>query len=180
MKRTAPLVARTPLRARTGLQSSGSWSRTVPLLSPGLAGAEWVDGKSAAAKGTRTTSGRAESFPPAVAALLAARDPWCVHCGSPFNLQNHHRRLKGSGGDPRPHTHCACNGVRLCLLCHVPWAHTAGRREAGAEGIVIPRSETGPWRRPLMVHTAADSGFMAWPTCDGLYVTVKPEGALAA
>jgi len=124
-------------------------------------------------------SGRRESFPPAVAALIDARDPWCVHCGSPRDLQRHHRRIRGYGGDGRDHTHCACNGVRLCILCHVPWAHLR-RREAEAEGIVIPRAETDPWRRSLMVHTEADSGFTAWPTCDGRYVTEMPEGAMAA
>ena len=114
-----------------------------------------------------------------MAVLIDARDPWCIHCGSPRNLQRHHRRIRGHGGDSRPHTHCACDGVRLCILCHVPWAHRE-RREAEAEGVVIPRSELEPWRRPLMIHTAADSGFMAWPTCDGRYVTDMPEGALAA
>ena len=118
-------------------------------------------------------SSRSESFPPDVAALLAARDPWCVHCGSPHDLQNHHRRLKGAGGDGRDHTHCACNGVRLCVLCHVPWAHL-NRREAEAEGIIVPRSETAPWRRSLMVHTAAGSGFTAFPTCDGGWAFEAP------
>jgi hypothetical protein len=33
LSRHTPLVARTPLRTHTGLQASGSWSRSVPLLS---------------------------------------------------------------------------------------------------------------------------------------------------
>jgi hypothetical protein len=179
------------VKRSTGLRRTKFTSRSVLEPGPGPArktrlravsprrAAEGGTVKSAATTKARKAPARAESFPPEVAALLAARDPWCVHCGSPYDLQNHHRRLKGSGGDPRPHTHCACNGVRLCVRCHVPWAHEQ-RAEAAAEGIIIPRSETGPWRRPLMVHTAADSGFMAWPTCDGRFVTVRPEGALAA
>lgn len=156
------------------------WSRAVPpVLSPGAARGREAGRKIAATGKARTASGRAETFPPEVAALLADRDPWCVHCGSPYDLQNHHRRIRGSGGDPRSHTHCACNGVRLCALCHVPWAHTEGRREAGAQGIVIPRSETAPWRRALMVHTAADSGFTGYPTCDGGWVLEAPAGAVA-
>ena len=78
---------------------------------------------------------RAESFPPAVAALLAARDPWCVHCGSPYDLQNHHRRIRGIGGDSRPHTHCACNGVRLCILCAL--AETTGQMLPQIVDVVI-------------------------------------------
>jgi hypothetical protein len=67
------------------------------------------------------------------------------------------------------------------MSTHLDWAHSGnGRREAEAEGLIIPRAETSPWRRPLMLHTAADSGAMVWPTCDGRYVTEMPEGALAA
>lgn len=143
-------------------------ARTARLAVPLLSGT----GKTKSAPRTR---GRAESFPAVVAALLAARDPWCVHCGSPNDLQNHHRRIRGIGGDGRDHTHCACNGVRLCILCHVPWAHTVGRREAEAEGVIIPRSEPEPWRQPLMVHTAADSGMTVFLTCDGRYVTEPQE-----
>ena len=69
--------------------------------------------------------------------------------------------------------------MRLCVLCHVPWAHLK-RREAEAEGIVIPRAETDPWRHAFMVHTEAGSGFMAWPTYEGRLVNAMPEGALAA
>jgi hypothetical protein len=114
-----------------------------------------------------------------VAALIDARDQWCVKCGTPYNLHRHHRRIKGIGGDGRDHTDCACNGVRLCLEHH-EWAHSAkGRREAEAEGLIIPRSETAPWRRTLMVHTEADSGFTGYPTCDGGWVFEAPEGAAA-
>lgn len=163
MRRTA-LPQRTAPLARTSTLARAPWSPAIPLLSG--------TGKTRSAPRTRS---RAESFPPAVAALLAARDPWCVHCGSPRDLQNHHRRIRGIGGDGRDHTHCACNGVRLCVLCHVPWAHTAGRREAEAEGVIIPRSEAEPWRQPLMVHTAADSGMTIYLTCDGRYVTEPQE-----
>lgn len=180
MQRTKPLKRvpfPVPLTASgkpvwSSLPSTGGIARTAPLARSRTV-------KSAATRTGSTISARAESFPPAVAALLAARDPWCVHCGSPHDLQNHHRRIRGIGGDSRPHTHCACNGVRLCVLCHVPWAHK-NRLEAEAEGIVIPRSELAPWRRSLMVHTAADSGFTAYPTCDGGWVFEAPEGVGAA
>ena len=133
--------------------------------------------KSAATGKARTASGRAESFPPAVAALIDARDQWCVKCGSPYDLHRHHRRIKGIGGDPRPHTDCSCNGVLLCLEHH-EWAHSGkGRLEAEAEGLIIPRSETAPWRQGVMVHTAADSEFTGYPTCDGNWVFKAPAGA---
>jgi hypothetical protein len=115
-----------------------------------------------------------------VAALIDARDRWCVKCGTPYNLHRHHRRIKGQGGDPRPHTDCPCNAVLLCLEHH-EWAHSGkGRSEAEAEGLIIPRSETRPWTRQVKVHTEDDSGFTGWPTCEGGWVFQAPEGAEAA
>jgi hypothetical protein len=114
-----------------------------------------------------------------IAALIDARDPWCVHCGSPHDLQRHHRRIRGMGGDGRDHTHCPCNGVRICGRHHVPFAHLQ-RRESEAEGLVIPRGELLPWRVPLLVHTSEHGGFMAQHLCDGSRVTERPEGALEA
>lgn len=157
--------------AWSSLRSGGPWARTSPLLRTG--------NKSATTGRTRIVSGRAESFPRKVAALIDARDKWCVKCGSPRDLHRHHRRIKGIGGDGRDHTDCACNGVRLCLEHH-EWAHSAkGRLLAEAEGLIIPRSEAAPWRRSLMVHTSADSGFTAYPTCDGGWVFETSEGAVA-
>ena len=149
----------------------------MPLRSRGTLERSAVPtGKSAARTGGG--SGTGETFPPAVAALIDARDPWCVHCGSPDNLQRHHRRIKGHGGDPRPHTQCACNGVRLCLLCHVPWAHEAGRREAEAEGLIIPRSVLEPWTVSVLVHTA-DGGQTKYPSCTGEWLDYVPEAGAA-
>jgi hypothetical protein len=145
--------------------------RTVPLA-PGT-------GKIAARKKGIAPS-PAQPFPPEVAALLAERDPWCVHCGSPYDLQNHHRRLKGIGGDPRPHTQCACNGVRLCRACHIPWAHEAGRDEAEVEGVIIPRSVIFPGSVSVAVHTEEDAGGLTlYPTCDGRWTAEPPEGLVA-
>jgi hypothetical protein len=129
--------------------------------------AETGKGKSAAGKGSG--SGRAESFPPAVAALIDARDLWCVFCGSPFNLEHHHRRLKGQGGDPRPHTQCACNGVLLCHDHHM-WMHSGhGRRTAAAEGLIIPRATAEPWTESVLVHLEG-GGVQKYPTCDGRWI----------
>ena len=115
------------------------------------------------------------SFPPAVTALLAARDSWCIHCGSPSGLQCHHRRIKGHGGDSRPHTDCACNGVRICLACH-DWAHSGkGRREAEAEGLIVPRATLEPWTLAVLLHLEDDRGGMRkFPTCDGRWAD-EPE-----
>jgi len=115
-----------------------------------------------------------------VAALLAERDPWCVYCGSPFNLQNHHRRLKGIGGDGRDHTQCACNGVRLCADHHA-WAHSGiGQNEARDEGLIIPRATTEPWTLSVLVHLEDDRGGMRkWPSCSGGWLDYMPESGAA-
>jgi hypothetical protein len=139
---------------------------------------ERADGKSSARKAGSSTSSRAEPFPPAVAAQIDARDPWCVHCGSPDGLQRHHRRGKGVGGDPRACTQCACNGARLCWLCH-SWAHTEGRVEAEAEGLIISRATTQPRTESVLVHTSEDGGVRKWPLCDGTYADEQP-GSVAA
>lgn len=120
----------------------------------------------------------AKSFPKDVAALLAERDPWCVHCGSPFDLELHHRRLKGIGGDSRPCTQCSCNGVRLCRPCHA-WAHSGdGRREAGAEGLIVLRSIIEPGTASVLVHLEDDrGGVRKYPSCDGDWLDEAPEVA---
>lgn len=148
----------------------------MPLRSRGTLERSAVPkGKSAARTGGG--SGTGETFPPAVAALIDARDPWCVHCGSPDNLHRHHRRIKGIGGDPREHTHCACDGLRLCGACH-EWAHTTGRREAEAEGLIIPRVTAFPGSVSVLVHTA-DGGMQKYPSCTGEWLDYVPEAGAA-
>jgi len=117
----------------------------------------------------------AEAVPLAVRWSVHLRDSWCVHCGSPHGLHVHHRRVKGIGGDPRPHTDCCCNCVLLCWLCH-DWAHTTGRAEAEEEGLIIPAAETRPWLMAVLVHTESD-GFTAWPKCAGQWTMQAPGGA---
>ena len=180
MKPPGGNLARSGLRrgetrlARTGYSSFAPrqpWSNAVPLL----AGETQGNGKSAAR--TKAGSGTGETFPPAVAALIDARDPWCVHCGSPDNLHRHHRRIRGIGGDGRDHTNCACNGVRVCAAEHA-WIHDteAGRREAEAEGRIIPRPVLEPWTVSVLVHLA-DGGVRKFPTCDGRWVDDLSEVA---
>ena len=169
LARISRLEARTPLACTRGLAAVGT-GRVAQAREPRP--------RSAAAKRGGASSGRAESFPPGVAALIDARDPWCVHCGSPDDLQRHHRRLKGSGGDPRPHTQCTCNGVRLCPRCHLVWAHREGRLEAEAEGIIIPRATKEPGTVSVLVHTL-DGGMAKYPHCDGTYQDYPPEEVAA-
>jgi hypothetical protein len=148
------------------------WLRGVAFL---RAAGSATEGKSAARKGSG--SGRSKPFPPAVAALLDARDPWCVHCGSVDGLQRHHRRLKGIGGDGRDHTQCACNGVRLCWLCH-SWAHSGkGQGEARAEGLIIARATLEPFRESVLARLKGDvGGLNLWPQCDGTWAYGPPAG----
>lgn len=102
----------------------------------------------------------------------------CVKCGTHRNLHRHHRRVKGHGGDTRPHTDCACNLVLLCSACHY-WAHVLDRPAAEAEGLILPRSAPEPWRHGVMVHSEADSGATRWPLCDGSYAGAPPESVAA-
>jgi hypothetical protein len=115
------------------------------------------------------------AFPPKVAALIDARDPWCIRCGATKGLQRHHRRIRGHGGDPRPHTDCACVGVRLCGFCHSR-VHDSGegRREAEAEGLIIPRSTVLPGTESVLIHLPGGSGVQKWPTCDGQWADEPP------
>ena len=175
-------MKRTALRRGVGLQrhaelSRTPWARTVPSLTPGAARAREV--KSAATR-RPVASGRAESFPPAVAALIDARDPWCIHCGSVDALHRHHRRIKGIGGDGRDHTQCNCNGLRLCWLCH-SWAHSGnGQREAKAEGLIISRFTLEPFAADVLVHLRGDvGGQRKWPSCDGRWLDYMPESEAA-
>lgn len=122
---------------------------------------------------------RPGGFPPAVAALIDARHPWCAMCGSPRDLHRHHRRVKGHGGDPRPHTDCACNGIRLCATCHAYIHDTAeGRDLAEHNGLIIPRGTVFPGSVSVLIATA-DGGLLKWLTCDGEYADEQPRGAAA-
>lgn len=127
------------------------------------------------------TTERRETFPPTVTALIVARDPWCVLCGSPRGLHLHHRRIRGMGGDPRPHAACACNGVRLCHRDHARVHDTdEGRLLAEAEGLIIPRITALPGSLAVLVHTEDDAGGMTkWPSCDGRWLDYAPTGAAA-
>lgn len=125
---------------------------------------------------------RDEAFSPAVAALIDARDLWCVLDGSTVRLQRHHRRIRGIGGDPRPHTDCACVGVRLCARCHARIHDTEeGRLLAEAEGLIIPRVTAFPGSLSVLVHLEADSGGMRkWPSCDGKWLDQQPGSRAVA
>jgi len=176
LARTSRLERGKPLTARTGLTRTAG----LPSVSAGRVqeGAK-PKGKSAATRRAVTAPRRDESFPPDVAALIDARDPWCIHCGSPRDLQRHHRRIRGIGGDGRDHTHCACNGVRVCAAEHA-WIHDTaeGRREAEAEGLIIPRSTLEPWTLAVLVHLEEDRGGQhKYPTCDGRWADDLSEVA---
>jgi hypothetical protein len=116
----------------------------------------------------------ADTIPPRVRRLVAARDGgWCARCGTVRELHQHHRRIKGSGGDPRPHTDCACNIITLCTGCH-EWAHRGDRRRAEAEGLIVPRAETAPGRVSVMIGSECESGMTVWLACDDDRYSMKP------
>ena len=117
-----------------------------------------------------------DTIPPKVRLLVAARDPWCVRSGSPSGLHIHHRRLKQAGGDPRSHTDCPCNLVRLTTEQHL-WVH-AHRAEAEAEGLILPAETLFPGSVSVMVRSA-DGGASLWPSCSGAWLSEAPEDVSA-
>jgi hypothetical protein len=119
---------------------------------------------------------RADTIPPKVRQLVNARDPWSILSGTPYGLEIHHRRLKGSGGDPRPHTDCPCNLIRLTRDEHA-WVH-AHRAEAEAEGFILPAETVFPGSVSVLFRSA-DGGASLWPSCDGTWLSEAPEGAVA-
>ena len=171
-------MQRTPMRRTASLQRTGRITASRSRIFPAAERPVSPEDRNAAARKGGTSSGRPHSFPPAVLALLDARDPWCIHCGSVDALQHHHRRLKGIGGDRRDHTQCACNGVRLCWLCH-SWAHSGnGQGEARAEGLIIPRATLEPFAADVLVHLRGDvGGQRKFPTCDGQWADDLSEAA---
>lgn len=158
LSRTVPL-GRAPLATVTPLRSVGLTAPVVPLR-PGRASPR-------------------DTIPAKVRTLVRARDEnLCVHCGRPAD-DIHHRRLKGIGGSSDAHANCPCLLVSLCRACH-DWAH-ANRREAEAEGLIIPRATPRPWLLPVLVHGYGDGGGQtAWPSCDAHWLPEEPEGDGAA
>jgi hypothetical protein len=129
---------------------------------------------------------RKDTIPPEVRCQVDARDSVdedrrCVLCGlADVTLHRHHRRLKGIGGDKRPHADCACNIITLCSGCHY-WAHVIGRYDAEAEGFIVSGAEVFPGSISVLVHGKDDlSGHEAWPTCDGEWSDKAPGELVAA
>jgi hypothetical protein len=118
------------------------------------------------------------TIPPQVCRQVGKRDGRrCVRCCSARNLHRHHRRIKGHGGDSRPHTDCACNIITLCDECH-RWVHSArGRREAEKLGLILSRYERRPWSRPVTVRGEDGTAAERWLACGGAYVNEPGERA---
>jgi len=120
-----------------------------------------------------------DTIPPDIRRLVTRRDlGLCVHCGLPAKHQ-HHRRLKGHGGDTRAHADCCCNLVSLCVAGH-ELAHRE-RFFALAEGLIVPGAARLPGLLPVLVHGYEDgSGVRVWPTCTGEWIDYEPDGGSAA
>ena len=162
----------------------------VPCLRPDCLGfhvavPKGLEARARVAEVTSGTKGRkaprpAESFPRLIRLAAIERDGGhCLRCGDDRCLDVHHRRIKGMGGDPRPHTDCLCNAATLChFACHLGWAHRE-RTEAEAEGFVVPNSTLLPGSVSVMVHGAGGGGSALFPTCTGMWVSNAPKGVAA-
>lgn len=124
--------------------------------------------------------GRKDTIPPKVRKLVYDRDGGaCVQCGSTRDLHEHHRRIKGHGGDPRPHTDCPCNIVLVCAAHHEE-AHRGSRAEAEATGLIVKRSVLFPGSVPVMISSAAGAGATVHLPCDRPYYSTAAPGRSAA
>jgi len=184
MKRSGPPQRKTPMPRGTSVLARSALKPRKPFLRTGGLSRRAREERLAVhfAPGTkpaparRAAQHRKDTIPPKVRRMVNARDPWCVHCGSPRSLHQHHRRLKGDGGDSRSHTDCACNLVRLCAACHI-WVHGKDRPEAEAEGLIIPAEILFPGSVSVLVHTA-DGGLERFAACDGQWAD-EPGGDAA-
>lgn len=92
--------------------------------------------------------------------LVATRDRYlCVRCGM-RGTEWHHRRTRSVRDS---HTHCPCNGVLLCGICH-RWVH-ANPFLARPTGLMVSRYCADPTDVPLRTHlglisTDHDGGFV--------------------
>jgi len=120
-----------------------------------------------------------DTIPADIRRIVAERDMGlCVHCAKPA-VHIHHRRIKGHGGDTRPHTDCPCALVSVCREHH-DQAHRE-RFFGLAEGLIVPRETPLPGLLPVLVHGFEDgSGVRAWPSCTGEWLTYEPDGDGAA
>jgi 5-methylcytosine-specific restriction endonuclease McrA len=123
---------------------------------------------------------RKDTTPPRVRKLTGKRDGrQCARCPAVTALHLHHRRGKGNGGDPRPHTECTCNAILLCQACHA-WAHGKGRLEAEAAGYIVSRFELFPGSVSVLIGAGASSGALAWLPCDEGHYSFKDPAEMAA
>lgn len=118
---------------------------------------------------------RKDTIPPKVRRLVNKRDRWCQMCGATSWLEQHHRRPKQMGGDPRPHADCPCCLVRVCRECH-RWIHRS-RREAEARGLLMAAEVTEPGRVSVMRGSEDGGGAAMFPTCSGEWVSECPYEA---
>ena len=131
----------------------------------------------------KEAAAKPDTFSAAVCDLIDARDGddsgavlvrLCQCCGSTRNLHRHHRRGKDAGGSGnRPHTHCACNGVTLCLVCHGE-VH-AHPEQSEAEGWIVSQSEDEPGSVGVMRFAAAEGGATQFASCDGRWLETAAE-----
>lgn len=175
MNRTPMPPRKKPMARGTGLARSGAPRRKrFADLAP-VELAKWAESENL--RREKRAAPRRDTIPRKVRLLVNARDPWCQMTGSPSGLEMHHRRPKQMGGDPRPHTDCACNLIRLTRKQH-RWVHRH-RDEAEAMGLLLPAETVLPGSVSVM-RASEDGGITSYAHCDGTWREYEQEDMEAA
>lgn len=105
-------------------------------------------------------------IPSAVSLVIATRDQArCIRCAAARGLHRHHRRGRRVQDE---HTHCACNLITLCAVCHA-WVH-ANPRLATEQGYMLSRYTQKPFLHSV-IHIRWKE---VWLFCHGAYSMEQP------
>jgi len=177
LSRTSRLERGKPLTARTGLQASGPWSRSVPLLTTARSATTTRSGPVTSAASPRRETGFSRSVKLKVRTRAGNGEPemaLCEACGKWLGRRHgecQHLVARGMGGTSDPLLSTPANAALLCRECHQ--TAESRDREMGARGFWLPQG-TDPRMVPMMLASEHGSGVLVWRSEDGRYLFEAP------